>query len=198
MEISQLLKHLNEDFFKAIEIDENRPRRVEIDQSVFTNKWLGFPPASEISIVEKERQLGTNLPPSYREFLLFSNGFRNISPFIFNLYSIEKIDWAKNTEDPWWLDLIESDPSNVSDEDYLIYDDTQRSEWDRPEYFRKSLKISDWGDACCLFLNPMIKHDNEWEVLFYATWYPGTHRYRSFKEFLNNTYDSNQELYKIP
>jgi hypothetical protein len=197
MEISELLKSINVDFFKAIEIDENGRRRAEIDQSVFTHKWLGYPPASEIAIAEKERQLRTNLPQSYREFLLFSNGFRDISPFIHNLYSIEEIDWAKNIEDPWWLSLIESDPIKTSDENYLIYDDTQRSEWDRPEYFRNSLKISDWWDGCCLFLNPMIKHDNEWEVLVYATWFPGTHRYRSFKEFLINTHNSNQSLYYL-
>ncbi len=196
MEISQLLKSLNEDFFKAIEIDVDKPRREGVDKSMLTNRWLGYPPASEITIAERERQLGTNLPQSYRDFLLFSNGFRNISPFIYNLHSIENVDWGKNAEDTWWLDLAESHSSEVSDENYLVYGDTQRSELDRPEYFRNSLQISDWGDNCCLFLNPMIKHDNEWEVLSYATWYPGTHRYRSFKEFLVNTHDSNQDLYK--
>ena len=195
MEMDEILKSLNEDLFQAIDMDDTM--KAEIDQSVFANKWLGYPPASEIALAERERQLGTSLPQSYKEFLLCSNGFRNISPFIYNLYSIEKIDWAKNIEDPWWLGLIESYASEVSDEDYLIYDDTQRSEWHRPEYFRNSLKISDWGDSCCLFLNPMIKHDNEWEVLIYATWYPGTHRYRSFKEFLTKTLASNRKLYNI-
>jgi hypothetical protein len=82
----------------------------------------------------------------------------------------------------------------MTDSEYLIYGETQRSEWFRGEYFRNSLKVSDWGDACCLFLNPAIQHDGEWEVLFYATWFPGTERHKSFGDFLIHTHKSNQEL----
>lgn len=195
MEVSKLLIELNEDFFKSIDSNKALPKAREIDPHVLQTKWLGYPPATPETIADKEHQLGISLPKSYKDFLLVSNGFRDISPFIFNLYSIEMIDWTKNIENEWWLKGIESDPVEMSDAEYLVYGDTQRSSWFRGEYFRNSLKISDWGDACCLFLNPVIKHEDEWEVLFYATWFPGTERHRSFKEFLIHTHKTNQELF---
>lgn len=194
MEVSQLLKNINDVFFKAVDLGKDLPRIRELDPIAIETRWLGFPPASPDAISLKETELGVLLPDSFKEFLLTSNGFRDISPFIFTLYPIEKVDWASNIEDPWWLDLVESDKIEMSDEKYLTYGKAQRSEWFRGEYFRNSLKISDWGDACCLYLNPAIKHEGEWEVLFYATWFPGTERHRSFKDFLKYTHKSNLEL----
>jgi hypothetical protein len=43
----------------------------------------------------------------------------------------------------------------------------------------------------CVFLNPLVIHDKEWEVIEYATWYPGAYRYKSFKEFLLKTHNMN-------
>ncbi len=48
----------------------------------------------------------------------------------------------------------------------------------------------------CVFLNPVIKFGDEWEVLEYATWYPGIQRYRSFRDYLLKTHTSNQQLLK--
>ena len=46
----------------------------------------------------------------------------------------------------------------------------------------------------CIFLNPLVKHGEEWEVLEYATWYPGAQRYRSFLEYLQAVHKINQML----
>jgi hypothetical protein len=130
-------------------------------------------------------------PPSYKRFLLTSNGFRNISPFIYRLLSLEQVDWAKNTEEQWWLDMCAEKEYDVSDEDYFDYSDEQDSVNCRPEYILESIKISEWGDAMCVYLNPIVKHGDEWEVLEYASWFPGIQRYKSFEEFLFKIHKTN-------
>ena len=123
-----------------------------------------------------------------------SNGFKQVCFFLDNLFSIEQIDWAKNTEDKWWFDLHEQNHFEVSDEQYFVYGEEQRTVWCRDEYLKDSLKISEWYDGMCVFLNPIVKNEEEWEVLVYATWYPGIARYRSFKEYLIETHESNLNL----
>jgi len=54
--------------------------------------WLGEPGASEAEIASAEQRLGVQLPPSYRAFLALSNGFDNISPFIYRLYTAAEIE----------------------------------------------------------------------------------------------------------
>lgn len=191
MEVSELVNKLNDDVLK---LSHSNYFLNQLDRVAIDNRWMGYSPVTQAQIVEKELQLETTLPKSYKDFLLTSNGFRHISPSIYELYSIEKLDWARNIEDDHWLTAIEGDAIEVSDTDYLNYSNTQRTEWFRPEHFRSSLKISGWGDACCLYLNPEIKDEGEWEVLFHATWWPGTRRYRSFKEYLIDTHQSNLKL----
>src|SRR5215217_5149174 len=188
MEPPILIEALNDDVFRIL---DKGYFLNQLDEKAVKARWMGFGPASLQSIARKESELRTTLPPSYKDFLLVSNGFRHISMFIYKLYSVEEIDWAANVEDERWLAGIESDPIEVSDHDYSDYSENQRPERFRPEYFRNSLKISGWGDACCLFLNPNIQHKGEWEVLFYATWLPGTNRYRSFKDYLIQTHEHN-------
>src|SRR5438045_7677971 len=55
--------------------------------------WLGHPAATEEQIATAEAHLGVTLPPSYRAFLLVSNGWRHTSPFIEHLWSPEEIEW---------------------------------------------------------------------------------------------------------
>lgn len=194
--MQEILKSISRDFF-----DRNEPHRVEelvsnyaMDAEAIKTQWLGYPPATKEAIAAKEKELGAILPPSYKEFLSFSNGFRIVSPFLDNLWPIEKVDWAKNVEDQSWFYLIEGVTSQISDEEYRIYDERQDSIGYRSEYFRHSLKISEWYDGMCIFLNPLIKHGEEWEVLEYATWYAGAQRYRSFGEYLEAIHKTNQML----
>lgn len=164
-----------------------------VSKESIESKWLGYPAATGSAIQAKEQELGLELPPSYKEFLKISNGFQFVSTFLDNLLPVEQIQWAKNTEENWWLDMMEEYPGDISDEEYLTYG-TDDSIKFRGEYFRHSLKVAEWYDGMCVFLNPLIKHGEEWEVLEYATWYPGTLRYRSFKEYLNKVHRVNQNL----
>lgn len=196
MTMQQILQDLNDDFFldNAANDIEQRIKWGEVDQNAIENKWIGYPPVNEQEVVAKEKQLGVTLPTSYRLFLLTSNGFRNISPFLNNLFSLEKLDWAKNTEEQWWLDVCIDSQTNVSDEDYFDYSDRQDTAQCRPEYIPESLKVSEWHEGMCIFLNPGVKDGVEWEVLEYATWHPGIQRYRSFEEFLIKTHEMNIRL----
>jgi hypothetical protein len=155
---------------------------------------VSYPPASLQAIEAKEKQLDTILPPSYKAFLGCSNGFQFLSPFLDNLCPIEKIDWAKNAEDEWWFNLMESNPQPISDEDYFDYSENQDSAFFRGEYFRSCIKVSEWSDGMCIFLNPLVKYGEEWQVLEYATWFPGAHRYRSFLDYLQAVHKTNQQL----
>lgn len=193
MTMQQILQDLNDDFFSDKSPSEIE-REIEwrhVDKKAMQYKWIGFPPATEQDIASREKVLGMTFPPSYKHFLLTSNGFRNISPFMYRLLSLEQVDWAKKTEEQWWLDMFAGNEYEVSDEAYFEYSDKQSSVNCRTNYILESLTVSEWGDAMCIYLNPIVKHGEEWEVLEYASWYPGIRRYRSFEEFLVKTHEMN-------
>jgi hypothetical protein len=198
MDDKDIIKLLTEDFFAL-----NDAEAVEMyfqasgnDNKSVQNRSLTFAPATISSINKKQKSLGVQLPPTYIEFLLQTNGFRFICPFLDNLFPVEKIDWAKNLEEKWKIDLFNNEPVEVSDEQYFYYEDDQDPVFSRTRYVSESLKISEWDDGMCVFLNPVIRFGDEWEVLEYATWFPGIHRYRSFQEYLWKTHESNRRLLK--
>jgi len=183
----EILKSINKNFF-----EENNSLEIEViiqngfvSKDTIESRWLGYPGATEEEIRKKEQILNASLPPSYKEFLIASNGFKLISPFLDNLLPIEKVNWANQTEGEFWTRYKDYN-SNVSDEQYFDYSDNQDPVLCRDEYLYHSLKISEWCQGLCVFLNPLVIHNNEWEVLEYATWYPGTMRYQSFKDYLLN------------
>jgi hypothetical protein len=55
--------------------------------------WLGHDPASEDEVLAAEQRLGVRLPPSYRNFLLASNGL--ISGGV-PLLPVQQTDWLRN------------------------------------------------------------------------------------------------------
>ena len=168
---------------------------------VLTSGWLGYPGASVEQIAQAEERLGTSLPPSYREFLQVTNGWRHLNSFIYRLWSTEEVEWfaVRNQE---WIDIglkidAEPDPPGwipeqaILDEEYLVYDDQAYvSRW---EYLQTALEISDTGDAV-LLLNPqVITTEGEWEAWFFASWSEGR-RYRSFWEMMQDEYQNFLDL----
>jgi cell wall assembly regulator SMI1 len=65
----------------------------ELPEEVIASGWLGYPGASEAELRATESRLGVRLPPSYREFLSVSNGWRLFSEFIPQLWSTQQIEW---------------------------------------------------------------------------------------------------------
>lgn len=155
--------------------------------------WLGFSPASEKQLQEVERRLRISLPPSYREFLKVSNGWREAGFFIHKLWSVNEIEWYairhQDTIDAW---LKEASQNNfVFDEDYFVYGVNQSPYSIREEYLQTALEISEddeSGDGVCLLNPKVIFDDGEWEAWFFANWIPGARRYKSFEEMLLSEY----------
>src|SRR5690349_1483041 len=86
--------------------------------------WFGKQGATEAQITQLEQRLGKSLPLSYREFLLFSNGWGNVTTFIDNLWSTNEVAWfsVRNQD---WIDAWDLSRYPVSDEEYLKYGEHQ-------------------------------------------------------------------------
>ncbi|MEV0696733.1 SMI1/KNR4 family protein [Saccharopolyspora sp. NPDC050389] len=79
--------------------------------------WLGYEPAGEEAVLAAEARLGVRLPPSYRNFLLASNGWSSMS-YAVDLLNTEQLGWFADVEpellDAWksadmdeWVELVE-------------------------------------------------------------------------------------------
>lgn len=116
---------------------------VDVPDSMVEGSWLGEPGAADEMIEASERRLGVRLPPSYRQFLKESDGFRQLSPFIWKLLGTAGIDWFRIRNSKW----IEA---------YQIADDISPEEhrrapldsglW-RAAYLWSCLQISEEGDS---------------------------------------------------
>lgn len=60
--------------------------------------WLGYRPAALTAVAATERRLGVALPPSYRAFLLASDGWRNVGGWIEEVRPCAKVAWLRDTE----------------------------------------------------------------------------------------------------
>lgn len=138
---------------------------------------------SVISLRDTIRTHGLRLPASYRAFLKASNGWGHMgvtSPG--KLWSTDEIEWlwVRNQEDiDLWGNPLDND---ATPEEHLR--DRGSSVSYRGVYMQHCLEISDWGDACILFLCPeVVTPDGEWECWHLASWYPGAARTASFQEW---------------
>ncbi|RJL33649.1 SMI1/KNR4 family protein [Bailinhaonella thermotolerans] len=72
------------------------------------DSWMGAPGASEEEIAALERRLGVSLPPSYRQFLAVSDGWREFwedeEPGL--LLPAAKVGWTRDL-DPHLASLSE-------------------------------------------------------------------------------------------
>jgi hypothetical protein len=173
----------------------------DLPAEVAESGWLGFPGATDEQLTGVEERLGVGLPPSYREFLTVSNGWRQTGTSIWRMWSTEELDWfrVRNSE---WIDayvnpfafgeLNEEPP--LTDDDYLVYDDAQDPAFFRNEYLESALEISDTGDSAIYLLNPkIVTLDGEWEAWLFANWLPGASRHRSFADLMQAEHESFRE-----
>src|ERR1700712_4287483 len=56
-------------------------------------RWLGAAGAREAELSRREAGLGLVLPPSYRSFLLTSDGWTHLGPFVHELLRADEIGW---------------------------------------------------------------------------------------------------------
>ncbi|MCX5384133.1 SMI1/KNR4 family protein [Streptomyces sp. NBC_00083] len=156
-------------------------------------RWLGGEGATPEVLRALEQRLGTVLPPSYRQFLLTSDGWLSTTHDIDRLLPAEEVGWTRDL-DPELVDLWtegRDDPSfDVSDDDYFRYGEGQDPALLRPAYLRHTLTISHTPDATDVYLlNPrVVTADGEWEAWHLAHWLPGAVRHQSFWALMNAEY----------
>ena len=169
-----------------------------IPKQARASRWLGYSGATDADIAATEARLGMDLPPSYRSFLKYSNGWM-LMPTSAALWSTHKIVWFADSSqdiiDIWTQeDNLTHTASftfrRLTDEEYLVYGEGQHVFPIRGKYLQTSLEISDLGDSAIYLLNPqIITQEGEWEAWMFATWLPGARRYRSFWDLMQAEYE---------
>ena len=161
--------------------------RASQPQEVVDSRWMGFQGASDSDIASLESRLEVSLPPSYRQFLVVSNGWRKTGYFIDRLWSTGQVRWFRDKNQAWIDAYVEParDLPPISDDEYLVYGESQDSVVFRVDYLQTALEVSDVGDSAILLLNPKTLADSgEWEAWFFANWLAGATRYRSFRDLM--------------
>ena len=142
----------------------------DVPEPIRQAHWLGNPGASEAQLHQLERRIGRSLPPSYRDFLRFSNGWGKLNEFIDMLWSTKEVDWFSARYQDWAYDWADGFPEY--------------------EFLPTALQISDVGDAAVLLLNPQVVDENgEWEAWFVATWNPEGRSFSSFLELMQHEFE---------
>ncbi|EXU66622.1 hypothetical protein Z951_19050 [Streptomyces sp. PRh5] len=142
----------------------------EVDDEQRAAGWLGFEGADEESVLALEERLGTRLPPSYRAFLGASDGWLNISPFMWRMRPAKTVGW-----------LREADP-----ETWSVIRGGEGEDWDDTAFMDRALLVSEEGDAQHWLLDPAdVSEDGEWAAYIWASWYPALgDRHASFAELV--------------
>lgn len=190
------LNQWSRDLLEQLEDDEIRSLPPEVIES----KWFGYSGATVTEISEAETRLGRTFPPSYRDFLRTTNGWRKLDDFVSQLYSTREIEWLA-VKDPELIDgwttgvMLQGGPIPIPDQEYFVYGDIQDSASLRVEYLQTALEIGGDPSQGLLLLNPQVTfNDGEWEAWFFAHWLPGARRYRSFRELMQERHKSFLDL----
>lgn len=135
------------------------------DESV-ADGWLGRPPASAEHLAAAEARLGRVLPPSFRAFLLATDGWRHAGSAIRRLRGTADLGWVRDLEPSW---IINDHPD--------------------ADLVRRSLQISE-TDEGVVFLDPEdVDEHGEWAAY---TWFLWTgmpaQRYGSFSVMMHELY----------
>ncbi|MFE2293808.1 SMI1/KNR4 family protein [Streptomyces sp. NPDC059452] len=133
--------------------------RGEDDETARRTRWLGFPPASEERIAAMEERLGRRMPPSYREFLKVSDGWRHAGGFVWLLAGTRDAHWHDNE-------------SGLADmfEEYLD-EDSEPEEWREAALWRRGLQLDVESDITHVLMDPDdVDEDGEWAVYTWSSW----------------------------
>ncbi|MER5830418.1 SMI1/KNR4 family protein [Streptomyces sp. NPDC002130] len=148
------------------------------DEAALQARWLGFPPASEERIAAMEERLGRRMPPSYREFLAVTDGWRHAGGFVWLLAGTESAHWH-------------ADASGLADsfEEYLD-EDAGPEERREAEIWRRGLQLDVESDATYVLMDPEdVDEDGEWAVYTWASWRAmPPERHASFAAFMRDAY----------
>ncbi|MHA6761888.1 SMI1/KNR4 family protein [Streptacidiphilus sp. PAMC 29251] len=171
-----------------------------LDQDVVRDVWLGHGPASEAEVAAAEARLGRRLPPSLREFMLVSNGWRDAGNFIYQLAGTTELDWLRNTDDRHWIEIWEDLAEDEADEADPADEDEVDPAVHEAKVLARSLRLSLDGDAAVMLLDPDdVDEDGEWAGYWLASWSDsGPERHSSFFDLMHRQWVSFHALRKPP
>ncbi|MET9816716.1 SMI1/KNR4 family protein [Streptomyces sp. NPDC006355] len=154
------------------------------DEAAWQARWLGFPPASEERIAAMEERLGRRMPPSYREFLKVSDGWRHAGGFVWLLAGTKDARWHDN--ESGLADLME---------EYLD-EDAGPEERQEADLWRRGLQLDVEADATYVLLDPEdVAEDGEWAVYTWASWRAAPpERHANFLAFMQ---DMHREFHSL-
>ncbi len=161
-------------------------------------------PVSDEVIEQVEARLDVKLPPSYIDFLKYSNGLLLPDRFT-NLLPLESVDWFYKLNKEWVDIWTENADDKISNEEYFVYGREQDACKIRVKYLKTALQISDSAEGDVLLLNPEIRFGEEWEAWWFGNALAGAIRFQSFKELLeyllidseiNDDYVMSEEAYE--
>ncbi|HEY0543401.1 MAG TPA: SMI1/KNR4 family protein [Actinoallomurus sp.] len=155
----------------------------EVDPEVLRDQWLGFAPATEEAVAAAEARIGMPLPPSFREFLLTTDGWRDAGCFVLRMRDTSNLGWLRDI-DPFWTEMEEmfEDEEDAEGEEARGLGEGNR--------FGRGLLISLEADAGALFLDPGDVDDSgEWAAYSHFSWKaePPT-RFASFTALMEDLY----------
>jgi hypothetical protein len=164
---------------------------------VVRDTWLGFAPASEAEVATAEARLGRRLPPSLREFLLVTNGWRDAGNFIYRLAGTTELEWLRDTDDRMWIEVWEDLAEDDAEEDE---DGEEAFGAQEAKILARSLRLSLEGDSAVMLLDPDdVDEDGEWAAYWLASWSgEGPERYGSFYDLMHRQWVSFHALRKPP
>ncbi|MEW2493483.1 SMI1/KNR4 family protein [Streptomyces nodosus] len=152
--------------------------RGEDEEAARQARWLGFPPASEERIAAVEERLGRRMPPSYREFLKVSDGWRHAGGFVWLLAGTEDARWHDN----------ESGLAEISEE--YLDEDAGPEERREADIWRRGLQLDVESDITYVLMDPEdVDEGGEWAVYTWASWRAEPpERHANFLEFMRDMY----------
>jgi hypothetical protein len=156
--------------------------------------WLGNPPATAREIALLEKRLGMALPPSYKSFLLTSNGWRRTTFAIGRLRPAKEVDWYR-TENEQAVATWSDSGSDRPDEEYYDYRGGSAPDY-RADHIESLVQVSDYEDGLYLLNPKAVTPDGEWEAWFFANWIPGAERYPSFAHLMLAQFQSFMKVEK--
>ncbi|MGA4800443.1 SMI1/KNR4 family protein [Streptomyces lavendulocolor] len=157
----------------ADSLPDDETRSVE-DETARRERWLGLPAASEERIAAMERRLGQRMPPSYREFLAVSDGWRHAGGFVARLAGTTEASWHDNA-------------SGLAENFERYLDEDARPEGRREaDIWRRGLQLDVESDATYVLLDPEdVGEDGEWAVYTWASWRAAPpERHADFRAFM--------------
>ncbi|WP_067477878.1 SMI1/KNR4 family protein [Actinomadura hibisca] len=162
------LRRWSEEWVRSSEPDE-------LDPDVLCDRWLGFAPAAPEAVAAAEARLGVVLPPSYREFLLTTDGWRDAGMFVWRMRDTGNLAWLRDVE-PYWEEWED-----------LGYENATPSGENR---FTRGLMISLETDAGVLFLDPGdVDDQGEWAAYSLFSWHAAPPvRFQSFTALMESLY----------